>query len=203
LGLENEVLTSAYAYAIFGPDSQKERNKMYKGQQYEVKTGTSEGLNLRREPTTKGGKTNIILSMPSGTIVTLESVTDPDRISDGHTWYNVRYKYEDGDKNDEIGWAASDYLLGVGLGGHPREYTFKIIEKIKVVKNGKIIEQDREKKYSVTETNLESAVTAKYFSTSKLTETQTQITLDKPFQKTKTYWVSQENLKNVTIDPIT
>lgn len=57
------------------------------------------------------------------------------------------------------------------------------------------------KDYEITEPNLKSAVNGNIFSKVKLTSNQTQITLDKDFQDTKTYWVTRDNLKKVTILP--
>jgi hypothetical protein len=81
------------------------------GEQFKVKTASSDGLNLRTEATTKattgaGKEKNIILSIPNDAKVTLES--DKVQTSDKRTWYNVRYT--DKDKKDLIGWVASDYL---------------------------------------------------------------------------------------------
>jgi len=84
---------------------------LQKGGSFKVKTGSSDGLSLRSEPTTKattmdGKEKNIILSIPNGAKVTLES--GKVQTSDKHTWYNVRYT--DKDKKDVTGWVASDYL---------------------------------------------------------------------------------------------
>ena len=84
---------------------------LQKDEPLKVKTGSSDGLSLRREATTKattmdGKEKNIILSIPNGGKVTLESVEV--KTGDKQTWYNVRYT--DKDKKDVIGWVASDYL---------------------------------------------------------------------------------------------
>ena len=54
---------------------------------------------------TEDGKDNIILSMPQGTPVVLDSREA--RTSDGYTWYKVRYIFE---SIDESGWVVSDFL---------------------------------------------------------------------------------------------
>lgn len=87
-------------------------DNLIKGERYFVDTGTSKGLNLRREPTTKAttkdGQKNIIVSIPNDTLVMLES--DIAQESDGYTWYNIRRTHEDIEVDDEIGWVARDYL---------------------------------------------------------------------------------------------
>lgn len=75
------------------------------GEQFKVKTG-SDGLSLRSDATTKDGTKNILVSIPNGTKITLESVEI--QTSDNHTWYNV--KYIDKDNKELKGWVASDYL---------------------------------------------------------------------------------------------
>ena len=57
----------------------------------------SAGLNLRREPGTKGG--SVILVMPENSIVKILG----ERNVDGKLWYNV-------DFNGHSGWAAADYI---------------------------------------------------------------------------------------------
>ena len=85
-------------------------DNLQKGERFKVKTG-SEGLNLRREATTKattedGKEKNILVSIPNDATVTLESI-DVQTV-DKRTWYNVRYTGKD--KKDVTGWVAKDYL---------------------------------------------------------------------------------------------
>jgi hypothetical protein len=99
--------------AIFVSDNERREDRManlYESWAFKVKSG-SEGLNLRSEPTTKattknGKGKNIILSIPNGAKVTLESMEV--KTVEKHTWYNV--KYTDKDKKVLTGWVASDYL---------------------------------------------------------------------------------------------
>jgi hypothetical protein len=80
-----------------------------KGEQVWVMTESPNGLELRREPTinskTADEKDNVILSMPSGAYLVLESIEVP--TNDGHDWYNVRYIQ---DEINETGWAVGDFL---------------------------------------------------------------------------------------------
>ena len=76
------------------------------GESFKVKTGSSDGLSLRSQATTKDGTKNIILSIPNDAKVTLAS--DKVQTSNKSTWYEV--KYTDKDKKDVTGWVASDYL---------------------------------------------------------------------------------------------
>lgn len=82
-----------------------------KGEQVWVSAELSNGLDLCREATmnslTADGQENVILSMPPGSLLVLESVDV--QTNDGHTWYKVRYLDEDADV-DETGWATGDYL---------------------------------------------------------------------------------------------
>ena len=84
-------------------------DELRKGEQLLVITLSSDGLELRREPTmnpeTADGKDNVILFMPPDSFVALESVEV--RINDGHSWYNVRYVQEE---IDETGWAIGESL---------------------------------------------------------------------------------------------
>ncbi|HSM70886.1 MAG TPA: hypothetical protein VK851_05025 [Anaerolineales bacterium] len=152
-----------------------------------------DGADLRRIPSmklkTEDGKENVILSMPFETLVVEES--DEVRTGDEYEWLNVRPVFEEKDleERDEnkIGWVVSDHLVQMFMASSPAPtiYTFKFENK------------DRD----ITEQNLETAVNGKIFSKMKLTNNQTQITLDKDFQETKTYWVTRDNLKKVTISP--
>ena len=80
------------------------------GQIYYVTAETSDNVDLRREPTmnskTEDGQDNVIISLPLGAEVTLESREV--RAVEGHNWYNIRYIQDD---VAIIGWVVSDYLL--------------------------------------------------------------------------------------------
>jgi len=82
------------------------------GKSYAV--NTENGLDLRREPNmnpkTEDGNDNVVLSMPSGSAVVLESVEV--RTNDGHSWYNVRYIQ---DETYETGWVDSGSLQEIDL----------------------------------------------------------------------------------------
>ena len=103
------------------------------------------GLDLRREPNmnskTEDGTYNIILSLPQGSRVILES--DEFRISDGRNWYNVRYIQDD---VEEIGWVNSHDLPEIGLlpttGGGSASYLFQFAGSW----------------YSISDVNLKNAV---------------------------------------------
>lgn len=72
-------------------------------------SGASNGIELRREPSTNAettdGNNNVILVMPPDSLVVLESVED--RINEGHSWYSVRYVQ---DEIDTTGWVIGDCL---------------------------------------------------------------------------------------------
>jgi hypothetical protein len=96
-----------------------------KGEQVWVTTEPPNGLELRREPTvnstTADGKDNVILSMPSGAYLVLES--GEVLTNDGHDWYNVRYIQ---DEINETGWAVGDFLqIGflIPMTGGPSQMT--------------------------------------------------------------------------------
>ena len=148
-----------------------------KGQPYIV---IAPSLHLRMEPTTNS---QIVLTLKISDIVILES-TDVQE-SDGYHWFNVRHQSEN---MNVVGWAASEYLepMFIATAPPPTMYTFKY-ENV-----------DR----SITEQNLKTAVEGNLFSKNKLTNNQSQITLDEPFQDTDTYWVSRDNLKKVKISPM-
>lgn len=79
------------------------------GMQLVVISESSNGLELRREPTrnaeTTDGNNNVILFMPPDSLVVLESVEA--RINDGHSWYNVRYVQ---DEIEKTGWVIGECL---------------------------------------------------------------------------------------------
>jgi hypothetical protein len=108
-GLENYVLAILSDIGSDNPKGEDKMEGLRKGEQVLVTTEPPNSLELRREPTTNSKtedeKDNVILSMPSGAYLVLESVEAP--TNDGHNWYNVRY-IEEG--IDETGWALSDYL---------------------------------------------------------------------------------------------
>ena len=113
------------------------------GKAYTV--NTENGLDLRREPNTnpktEDGNDNVILSMPSGSVVVLESAEV--RTNDGHIWYNVRYIQ---DETEETGWVQSDSLqeaeLIIPVTGGSTSYQF----------------QFGEDNYSISDVNLTNAI---------------------------------------------
>ena len=93
-------------------------DQLRKGEQAWVTTESSDGLELRREATstTADGQNNVILFMPTGSQVVLESgevITN-----DGHDWYNVHYIAYDDESIDAIGWASGEFL-SVGVNSAP------------------------------------------------------------------------------------
>jgi hypothetical protein len=161
------------------PKGEDKMGELKIGQAFKVVA--SSGLNLRKEPTTSA---DIILLMREGEHVRL--VADEVRESDGYHWYNVIYE-------DAVGWAASEYLELVPVvvaetpppGLNPEIYRFwfdPFNRTISVV-------------------NLQNAINNQKITSAKITETQTQITLDKAYNNTRTYWVSRNDLKGVQISP--
>lgn len=94
-------------------------DRLRTGEQVWVITELADGLELRHEATlnstTADGQDNVILFMPSGAQLVLES--DEVRTNEGHDWYNVHYVPED-ESVDMIGWANSEFL-GVGADAAP------------------------------------------------------------------------------------
>jgi uncharacterized protein YgiM (DUF1202 family) len=143
----------------------------------EYKIIATNGLNLRREATTKS---EVLLLMENGAIVSLESEEVQNR--EGYTWYNVRYQ-------GNVGWAASEYLeklpsrLAEGL--LPEVYTF-VFEGLN---------------RNITEVNLGNAIAANKITRNNITQSQTQINLDKDFNNTRIYWVSRRDLQDLQVNP--
>jgi hypothetical protein len=145
------------------------------GREYKI-TATN-GLNLRREATTTS---EVVLLMENGAIVSLES--DKVQNRDGYTWYNVRH-------GEDVGWAASEYLEKMppqpAAGLLPEMYTF-VFEGLN---------------RNITEVNLGNAIAANKITRTNITQSQTQINLDKDFNNTRIYWVSRRDLQDLQVNP--